>query len=231
MDNDIDPIKSIIDSAIGKSRTMLTEFESINLLSSRGIKFPSSRVARDIDDAVLFASAFKTPVVLKAHGDELAHKTDVKGVSLRLTSPQEVRREGSRILNIPGCKGLLVEEYIQGERELVCGFFRDPNFGPTIMFGIGGVLTEIINDVSFRLAPLDNNDVKSLIEDIRSKKILDEFRGQRPADMKSLKAILLALSDIGTSYEDISEIDINPIIIQQDGSPIAVDALVVLDPK
>jgi succinyl-CoA synthetase beta subunit len=151
-------------------------------------------------------------------------------VALTLSSAEEVRREGARLLRVPGCTALLVEEYVRGERELVCGFLRDPSFGPTIMFGIGGILTEVINDVAFRLAPMDEIDINDLLEGIRSKKILEEYRGQKPADRESLKSIILALNNIGTNYEEISQIDINPIKIKQDGSLIAVDALVVLDP-
>jgi succinyl-CoA synthetase beta subunit len=230
MDKEVDTIQGILNNAIRRSRKILSEFESMQILGEYGVRFPFSQLANDVDEAVSIASSLGEPVVLKVHGEGLAHKTDVNGVALSLSSAEEIQREGARLLSIPGCTALLVEEHVHGERELVCGFLRDPRFGPMVMFGIGGVLTEIINDVAFRLAPMDEIDFNDLIQDIRSKAIFEEYRRQKPPDKNSIKTILRALNNIGNNYKVISQIDINPIKIKQDGSLIAVDALVVLDP-
>ncbi len=167
-------------------------------------------------------------MALKACGADLTHKTELDGVSLNLRSAKEVRKEGERLLSLEGCEGLLVQEMVKGHRELVAGMTRDDRFGPCIMFGLGGTLTEVIKDVVFRMAPLTPKDAREMIEEIRGKKILESFRGESPVDMNRLIQILIALGKIGTEYEEVLQIDINPLKIRPDGQPVAVDALIVL---
>jgi acetyl-CoA synthetase (ADP-forming) len=120
---------------------------------------------------------------------------------------------------------------VKGDRELVCGLIRDTHFGPCVMFGLGGILTELLDDVVFRLAPLNHWDAEEMLKEIRGKRIFGPFRGQFPVDTDSLCKTLMALGEIGIQYEDVHEIDINPIKIRPDGKPVAVDALIMLKRK
>ena len=139
-----------------------------------------------------------------------------------------MEREGERLLRIPGCDALLVQEMVKGGRELVCGLTREPHFGPCVMFGIGGILTEVLQDAAFRLAPLTSWDALEMMKEIRGKKILESFRGEAAVDLKVLAQILIAVGEMGVKYETVAEVDINPLKIRPDGTPVAVDALVVL---
>ena len=123
---------------------------------------------------------------------------------------------------------MLVQEMVKGDRELVCGLTRDAQLGPCVMFGLGGILTETLDDAVFRLAPLTSMDAREMMQEIRSVKILGPFRGQAPADRELLSRILVALGTIAIQYETIREIDLNPVKIRPDGSPVAVDALISL---
>jgi len=185
-------------------------------------------LARDSEQAVAEAARIGFPVVLKAAGATLLHKTEVGGVALNLKSPAEVKEQANRLLKIPGCETLLVQEMIQGERELVCGLTRDAQLGPCVMFGLGGILTEVLADTVFRVAPLTHADAVEMLGEIRGVKILGPFRGQQPADKAALAKILVALGTISLQHEAIRAIDLNPVKIRPDGSLVAVDALISL---
>ena len=165
---------------------------------------------------------------MKASGAGLSHKTEVGGVALNLGNEHEVRREGERLLKIKGSEGLLVQEMVKGSREIVCGLMRDPQFGVCVMFGIGGILTEVLEDIVFRIAPLTPADSRDMIAEIRGRKIVEPFRGEAAADLDVLCRTLVALGEIGLRHEEVIGVDINPLKIRPDGKPVAVDALVVL---
>jgi len=131
-------------------------------------------------------------------------------------------------MKIRGCEALLVQEMVKGARELVCGLTRDPQLGPCVMFGLGGVFTEVLDDVAFRMAPLTPGDAREMIGEIRARKILDPFRGEAAIDQEILGHVLVSLGSIGLEYENVAAIDINPLKVRPDGKPVAVDALVVL---
>jgi hypothetical protein len=169
------------------------------------------------------------PVVLKAYGEKILHKTEIGGVVLNLRSEEEVVKEGQALLKLQGCEALLVQEMVRGDRELICGLKKDPLFGPCVVFGIGGTLTEVLGDVVFRIAPLTSWDAHQMMGEIRGRSVLEPFREEPAAETKVLARVLVALGEIGLEYEDITEIDINPIKIASDGLPVAVDALVVLN--
>jgi acetyl-CoA synthetase (ADP-forming) len=120
---------------------------------------------------------------------------------------------------------------VKGARELIVGLTRDPQFGPCVMFGLGGIMTEILKDVAFRVAPLEDYDAADMLEEIKAKKILDPFRGEEKANREVLKKTLKAIGQIGLDFPEVAEIDINPLIIRRDGNPVAVDALVTLASK
>jgi carbamoylphosphate synthase large subunit len=182
-------------------------------------------------EAAVAAAAIGFPVVLKVSGATLLHKTEVGGVSLNLKTEQEVRDEGRRLLRIPGCEAVLVQEMVRGDRELVCGLTRDPLLGACVMFGLGGIFTETLDDAVFRVAPITTTDAREMLREIRSAEILESFRGQSAADTDALARILVAVGEIALRCDAIREIDLNPIKIRSDGSPVAVDALISLLPQ
>jgi acyl-CoA synthetase (NDP forming) len=220
---------NMIEKALAEGRSALSEHESKQLLSSFGIPVTNEVIARDAVEAASSAAVLVGfPVVLKASGASLSHKTEVGGVSLNLRTGEEVRKEGERLLKIPGCEALLVQEMVKGGREIVCGLMRDTQFGPCVMFGIGGILTEVLEDIVFRIAPLTLSDARDMVAEIRGTKMVEPFRGEGAADTDQLCQILVALGEIGIKYGDVLEIDINPLKIRPNGKPVAVDALVVL---
>lgn len=214
--------------ALSQGRATLTEHESKELLKDFGVPVCREKMARDAGSAAAIASELGFPVVLKAAGAALPHKTEVGGVVLNLRSGEDVRREGERLLKIPGCEGLLVQEMVQGGRELVCGMTRDPLFGPCVMFGLGGILTEVLKDTVFRLAPLTRWDAMEMAKEIRGATVLATFRGEEAVDLEALARTLVGLGEIAVKHREVMEIDVNPLKIRPDGQPVAVDALVVL---
>ena len=167
---------------------------------------------------------------MKGSGAELSHKTELDLIALDLKNESDVRQAYQKLTSNPKTKvkEVLVQQMVKGDRELVVGLNRDPQFGPCVMFGLGGIFTEILEDVTFRVAPLTRWDAMDAMDDIRGKKILDAFRGKPPVDREILADILIAVGKIGLDHDQINEIDINPLKILN-GKPIAVDALVVLD--
>ncbi len=224
----MDPSMNELKEALAKGQASLSEFASKRFLSSFGIPVCREVLAESPDSAAAEARKIGYPVVLKASGSDLAHKTEVGGIALNLKNIRDVRKEGLRLMKIRGCEALLVQEMVKGARELVCGLTRDPQLGPCVMFGLGGVFTEVLDDVAFRIAPLTPGDAKEMIGEIRARKILDPFRGESAVDQDVLCRILVSLGRIGVEHEHVAAIDINPLKVRPDGRPVAVDALVVL---
>jgi succinyl-CoA synthetase beta subunit len=222
---------SLLDEAITRGQAALTEHAAKAFLSGYGVPVSREVLVADAEAAADAAGDLGFPVVLKASGVALQHKTEVGGIALNLRSAEEVRREAGRLLALPGCEGLLVAEMVAGERELACGMHRDPQFGPCVMFGLGGILTEALADAVFRVAPLTRADAAEMLDEIRAVKLLGAFRGQAPADRDALATILVALGEIGLRHPEIQGIDLNPVKIRPDGRPVAVDALVALGPS
>ena len=229
-DNYMIEADNLIQDALAKGRETLSEFDSKRFLALFGIPVSRDICVTDADEAVTAAAGLGYPIALKATGASLTHKTEVGGVVLNLKTPGEIESEGKRLLKIPGCEALIVSEMVGGARELVCGLTRDPHFGPAVMFGLGGILTEILKDTVFRIAPLTTGDARSMMSDIRAVKILDAFRGEGAVDRDALARILIAVGQIGLEYEEVAEIDMNPLKIRPNGQPVAIDALIVLKP-
>jgi acetyl-CoA synthetase (ADP-forming) len=219
---------NLLNEAMAKGRASLSEYDSKRFLSYFGIPICNETLANDPDSAAAEARRIGYPVVLKACGADLAHKTEVGGIALNLKNVRDVRKEGLRLSKIRGCEALLVQEMVEGTRELVCGMTRNPQLGPCVMFGLGGIFTEILDDVSFRIAPLTPGDAREMIGEIRARKILDPFRGEAAIDQEILGHVLVSLGRIGLEYENVAAIDINPLKVRTNGKPVAVDALVVL---
>lgn len=220
----------LIQEALAKGQSALSEYDSKRFLSSFGIPVCQETLVSGADSAASEAAKIGFPVVLKACGTHLTHKTEAGGVVLNLRGKGEVKKEGQRLLRIKGCEALLVQEMVQGHRELVCGLTRDSQLGPCVMFGLGGVLTEVLEDVVFRIAPFTSWVAREMIQEIRNRKILEPFRGEHAVDLEVLSRTLVALGEIGLQYEEVAGVDINPLKIRQNGKPVSVDALIVLKP-
>ena len=211
--------------------TTLSEAASKHLLAGYGVPVLDERVASDADAAVAAADAIGYPVVVKLLGDAIAHKTERGLVRLGLRDAAAVRAAGEQLLGAArpddGAVELLVAPMVQGNRELIAGLVRDPQFGPCVMLGIGGVLAEAIGDVAFRVVPLSEIDADELIDDLATQKLLGPFRGEPAVDRAALHATLLGLSRLATERPDVEAVDLNPLIVVE-GRPVAVDALVEL---
>ncbi len=223
-------IRKFLKFAIKKGSTALTEKESKELLHEYDVPVTRETVAQNAGEAIGQAADMGFPVVLKGHGRKLLHKTEQGLVHLNIADADAVKTAVSSIKKRAGddLEGILVQPYIQGKREFMAGLFRDHQFGPVVMFGIGGILTEALSDVSFRLAPLTEKDANEMLNEIRAQKLLGKFRGEAAADRGRLIRTLMGLSKIGIDFPEIAEIDINPLLITPDGAVCAVDALVVL---
>ena len=208
----------------------LSESDSKKLLSSFNIPFASEVVTFSVTDAVSSASQMGFPVVVKLGGEKIAHKTERGLVRLRLNDEESVTAAATELLAAATAEDgevhLLVAPMISGTRELIAGMLVDPQFGPTVMLGIGGVMAEVIADVAFRPAPIDEAGALSMINSLRMQGLLDPFRGEAGVDKAQLASVLLGLSRVAIERADIVSVDINPLIVKSNGELVAVDALV-----
>ena len=220
----------LIRPALDRGQPALSEYESKKLLSLYGIPVAREKLSRSADEAVSAAADLGFPVVLKACSPELMHKSERGCIELNLRSEGDVRKAYGRIISSVDLEleGVLVQEMVSGHRELVVGLTRDPQFGPCVMLGIGGMMTEVFEDIAFRMAPFGKIEAKDMSEELRFKAILGAFRGQKPVDMDMLCRTLIAVGQIGLELDTVSELDINPMIITPEGCVVAADALVVL---
>ena len=213
--------------------TALNEAQSKVLLKQYGIPVVEEQIVQSGNEAVAAAQALGYPVVIKAMGSTLAHKTERGLVMLNVNGPEEFRvvhfyiGEALRTKAGDELEGFLVQAQMSGRREFVAGMFTDACFGPVIMFGIGGVMTEALNDVSFALAPVSDADIEDMLGELSAGKLLDAFRGDARVDRKQIKQVLQGLSELCRDHPEIREVDINPLLAASDGTLIAVDALVV----
>lgn len=209
-----------------QARAAWNEYEAKRLLASFGVPVCRERWAADGAEALAAARQLGYPVALKAAGSRISHKTEIGALALNVKTDEEVLGVSGRLLAIEGCEGLIVSEMVAGERELACGLVRHPLFGPCVMFGLGGVLAELLGEVVFRIAPLTERDALEMMDAVRGGAILGPWRGQAKADRRTLASILVALGEIGQRRPEITSVDINPLKIRPDGTPVAVDALV-----
>jgi acetate---CoA ligase (ADP-forming) subunit beta len=209
----------------------LSEAASKALLAPHGVPLAPEAVVDDADAAVAAADSFGYPVVAKLCGDAIAHKTERGLVRLRLGDADAVRRAADELLAAAtaddGTVGVLVAPMLAGNRELIAGLSLDPQFGMTVMLGIGGVLAEAVADVSFRLVPIERVDAEEMIDELRMQPLLGPFRGEPPVDREALADVLVGLSAAAEAHPELASADLNPLIVVE-GRPIAVDALVEL---
>ncbi|GAB6267722.1 MAG: acetate--CoA ligase family protein [Smithella sp.] len=218
----------VIKKAVKKGRKTLSEYESRLVIESAGVFTAAAALTKTKEEAIQEAEAMGYPVVMKGCSAELSHKTEAGMVALNITDSDQVAQVFDELTSkAKNLDGILVEKMVRGSREFVIGLSRDPSFGPCVMFGLGGIFTEALKDVTFRVAPLTREDALEMIDEIKTKKLLGEFRGSPAVDRESLAKALVGVGDLGIKYDSIAEIDINPLIICGD-KPVAVDALVVL---
>jgi acyl-CoA synthetase (NDP forming) len=227
-------ITSVIDKAKAERRTLLSEVESKEILEEAGIPTARARLATTAQEAVAAAKETGFPAVLKVVSPEIAHKSDVGGVKLNLEMPEQVAAAFKEITAAakkaqPSARieGVSVQKMARPGIEVIIGMSQDPQFGPVLMFGLGGVLVEVLKDVSFRLVPLEPRDAQQMVREIKGFPLLEGYRGQEPADVEALERLLLRLSEFVEKHPEISELDLNPVFAYKDGA-LAVDARIVL---
>ncbi len=222
-------VKEILQAAKGRGQKALSEYDSKRILAAYGIPVTREVLVRGPGEAVEAASRVGYPLVLKVCSHEVTHKTEKGLIEVGLRDERDLemafQRLGERMAGVNG--EFLLQEMVKGTRELVIGMIRDPQFGPCVMFGLGGIFTEILRDVSFRVAPIEKRDAMEMMQEIKGKKILEAIRGMEPVDLEVLSKSLIALGNLGMEEDAIQEIDVNPMIVRG-SQPVAVDALVVL---
>ncbi len=223
--------KTLFQEAKLENREALLEHEAKEVLKNMGVKIPPSKLAKTEDEAVSAAESFDYPVVMKLMSSDVLHKTDAKAVIIDLNSPSEVRETFqdfmTRFANV-AVAGVLVEKMVKKGIELIIGTNTDDDFGPVILFGVGGVLVEAIKDVVFRMCPTTKEQAFDAINEIRAKVILEGFRGLPAVNKNELSDLLVKISQLAWEYRDyILEMDFNPIIANEDGL-FPVDARIIL---
>jgi len=225
----------IISDAVKAKRTVLTEIESKQLTAEAGIPVVESKLAKSKAQAVSLSRELGFPVVLKIVSPDIIHKSDSGGVKLGLENAAQAGRAYSEITAAakrtnPKAKihGVAVQKMAKPGVEVIMGMSKDAQFGPVLMFGLGGVFVEVLKDVAFRIVPLVRRDASQMIREIKGYPLLEGYRGQEPANITVLEDLLLKLSDFIDKTPEIKELDLNPILAYSDGA-VAVDARVILE--
>jgi acetyl-CoA synthetase (ADP-forming) len=226
--------KDIINKALNEGRKSLLEPEAKMLCKEYGIPTPEFTLAKNVNEAMDFAEKIGYPVVLKIVSPDIIHKTEAGGVLIDLKNRDDVRKGFEKIIeNVrnyrPNAKivGILVQKMAPQSTEIIVGGIKDPQFGPTLMFGLGGVFVEVLKDVTFRVAPITEEDAKEMIKEIKAYPILKGYRGEKPKDEDTIVKILLAASKLMLENEEIDQMDLNPIMVYEKGASV-VDARIIL---
>lgn len=224
-------VEALFAAAKSENRAELTTRESLDVLDAYGVRVCMAGFAKTEDEAVAIADSIGYPVVMKMTSKTTSHKTDVGGVRVNLGSAEELRANYRDLVEklrekglLEGLEGVIVQEMVKSSRELVCGVATDPQYGPMVMFGLGGVFVEVMKDVAFNLAPLTDQDAHDMVRSVKAFKLLEGARGTKPADIAKVEEILMRLSQLVTDYPQVVELDINPLMISdKTGEAIAVD--------
>ena len=230
---DVDKAKAekIIKGAVAEGRAQLTTLESIDVLDAYGIRACKYGLATNEEEVVNLGNSIGYPVVMKMTSKTTSHKTDVGGVRVNIQSEEQLRAEYKDLIAkltekglIDGLEGVIIQEMVKGNREMVCGIATDPQYGPMMMFGLGGVFIETMKDVTFRIAPLTDVDADEMIKSVKAYELLKGARGTKPANIEQIQETLLRLSQMVNDFKFIDELDINPLLIsEKTGEGIAVD--------
>jgi acetyl coenzyme A synthetase (ADP forming)-like protein len=217
-------VKEVIASARGDGRVVLLSTEAADLVEAYGIPVPGNRLVKTAEEAVKAADEFGYPIVLRIVSPDVLHKTDIGGVALNLNSPEEIRQAFDRIITsvskfMPRARiyGVMVYHMVPKGREMIIGMSQDVQFGPLIMFGLGGIYVNFLKDVSFRLAPLSEQEAGEMMEETKAYTLLKGIRGEEASDIEALKEMLLRVSQLVWDFPEIVEMDINPVIVYGEG--------------
>jgi acyl-CoA synthetase (NDP forming) len=233
---DRDTIRRVLDEVKADGRLQIGDAEARAVLQACGVRVPASELAANPDEAVRIADEIGYPVVMKVASPDILHKSDIGGVKLGISNPTDVRDafdlityRASRYMPDAQIWGCQVQEMVTGGREVIIGMNRDPQFGPLMMFGLGGIYVEALKDVTFRVAPFSRREAKEMINEIRSIQLLRGVRGEPPVDMDAIVDTLLRMSQLVTEFPEIVEFDINPLIVYETGrGVVGVDMRLVL---
>lgn len=231
-------VRELIDQTLSEQRLSIGDPETRDVLSAYGFEIPDSHLAESPDEAVELADRIGFPVVLKVASPDILHKTDVGGVRLGLESAEDVRDafdlityRAQRYLPEARLWGCLVQKMVPPGLEVLIGMNRDPQFGPLVTFGLGGIYVEILKDVAFRLAPFSRLEAQTMLGEIRARALLDGFRGQQPVDKEAIIDALLRIGQMVIDFPEIAELDINPFVVYEQGrGGVALDMRLVLRP-
>ena len=226
---------SILDQAEKEGRSILTEFESKRILRQAGIPVVETRLAKTQKEAVSLSRKMGFPVVLKISSPEVIHKSDSGGVKLSLNNAAQVKKAYDEILKKvkkqypeAAVHGVSVQKMVRPGTEVIIGTSKDPQFGPVIMFGLGGIFVELLKDVSFRVIPVKGKDAQEMIQEIKGYPLLKGYRGKEPASITALVEIILKISKFIEQNSQVKELDLNPIFAYRDKA-VAVDARIILE--
>lgn len=229
-------VTGILSSIRKEGRLELTELDSKRVLAAWGVPVNRTELARDLSEAVKVAREIRYPLVLKIASPDIIHKNEAKGVKVGLTSELELRQSfGELIDNVHAYKpdakilGVTIQEYLPPAREVIVGALQDPSFGATVMFGLAGVWAEVLKDISFRLAPLNAEDAREMIQEIKGYPVLAGIQRAPPADINALVDIIQKVGQLAHEFPEITEINLNPIFAFDDGKgAVTADARIVL---
>ncbi len=229
-----DGLKEKISSYQKTGMKSLSELESKEIFSGYGIKVNRTELAKDRNELVSKCKNYKYPVVLKIQSPDIIHKTDVGGVALNIESQDELLKAYDKIMenvkkNAPHAKidGVVIEEMLSGDLETIVGTINDPTFGPTVMFGLGGTTVEVMEDISFRVAPISKNEAIDMISETVAGKLMEKFRGRGKLDIDAVADQIVRFSWLAYEHPEIKSIDANPLLVSQD-SAVVVDARIIL---
>ena len=226
---------SIFDKAKKENRSILTEFESKKLLRQVGIPIVETKLAKTQKEAVLLSQKIGFPVALKIASPDVIHKSDSGGVKLGLNNVAQVKTAYNEIIEsvnqqYPGAviQGVSVQKMVRPGTEVIVGTSKDPQFGPVIMFGLGGIFVEVLKDVSFRIVPVRQRDAQEMIQEIKGYPLLQGYRGKEPANIPALVEMILKISKFAEENPKVKELELNPIFAYADRA-VAVDARIILE--
>lgn len=226
--------ETIIQKVLKEGRSFLLANEAQQVCNLHGIPTPKSYLALSVNEAVLKAKDIGFPVVLKVISPQIIHKSDAGGVILNIRDEEELEVEYGKLVAevsrrepLAKIEGVLIEKMMPTSTEVIVGGIRDRQFGPAVMFGIGGIFTEIYDDVAFRVAPIDKIDALSLIHELKGSKVLEGTRGKPPADLNSIINVLISVSNLMMEHDAVSQLDLNPVIVYSD-SACAVDSRIII---
>jgi acyl-CoA synthetase (NDP forming) len=218
-----------------KSQNLLTEVESKELLKKSGIPVVEAKLSRSKKEAISISKEMGFPVVLKISSPDVVHKSDSGGVKLGLSNATEVGKAYNEIISSvkqaypkAQIEGVSVQSMAPPGVEVIVGMSKDPQFGPVLMFGLGGILVEVLKDVSFRIVPVTARDARAMIREIKGYPILEGYRGQKPASIPALEKLIVKVSQFIEKNPHIKELDLNPIFAYPDKA-VAVDARIILE--